>query len=71
MALVKIVLKCGDQVTARNTPLNNKSKYSCVAGKGHSYNQLWTSYTRMGSSVVCENPLPNDREETPDGSANG
>lgn len=55
--LVTIVLSCGDQVTARNQPLNIRSTYMCVANKGHGYSLMWVKYRSFGSTVEHDNPL--------------
>lgn len=43
-SLVTITLVCGDQVTARNQPLSEKSTYHCPANKGHGYVVRWARY---------------------------
>ena len=62
--LVKITLECGDQITARNPPLNDRAKYMCVAGKGCSYNQQWVSYQNHGSGRRTDNPLIEAEQQT-------
>lgn len=59
--LVTITLECGDQVTARNPPLNNKTRYSCPAvrngGSDCGYNVRWVKYQHYGSSTGHDNAL--------------
>lgn len=69
--LIKVALGCGDQVTVRNPPLNNKSTYICVAGKGHGYSQPWHSYTVAASGITSVNPLHGERGGAVDGGTNG
>lgn len=51
----KIILACGDQITAKNPPLNFKSVYGCEAGKGHGYNVKWVSMVTP-AGFTRENP---------------
>lgn len=55
--LVTITLKCGDQITTRDAPLNNKATFACQAGRGCGYTLGWVRYDSHCSHVVHENPL--------------
>ncbi len=60
--LIAITLTCGHQVTARNSPLHNKSTYVCTAGKGCGYTLPWVSYRSYASELTHENPLHQSTE---------
>lgn len=62
--LVVIALPCGDQITARNPPMNNRTRYMCTAGKGHSYNQMWARHKAHGSETWNDNPLVEADQQT-------
>ncbi len=52
--VIKVTLLCGCTVGLRAKPLNPTSSFMCRSGRGHSYNQSWTSYEDNGS--VFRNP---------------
>jgi hypothetical protein len=41
---IKIILACGCVLKLRSKPMGPTSKFTCRSGRGHSYNQPWTSY---------------------------
>lgn len=53
--LVMVALACGDQITARNPPLHNKTTYICPANRGHGYKVAWKRCT--SSDHTRHNPL--------------
>lgn len=62
--LVKIVLQCGCQLTARNPPQHNRSKYICPLEypDRHGYSVMWRSYQIFGSPIEKPNPLVDEDE---------
>lgn len=61
---VTVVLACGHQITSKNPPLNNKTKYGCPAKCG--YQVPWVKYTSHASNLTAVNPLSN-AESSPSG----
>lgn len=47
--VIKVTLLCGCTVGLRAKPPNPTSSFMCRSGRGHSYNQSWTSYEDNGS----------------------
>jgi hypothetical protein len=56
-----VTLICGHQITGRNPPLNERSKYICTGiggdGKRCGYNIGWRSYVNHPGSIRTDNPL--------------
>jgi hypothetical protein len=59
---VTVVLDCGHQITAKNPPLNSKSKYVCPARCG--YQVPWSNYTSHASNLTAVNPLKDAESST-------
>lgn len=54
--LYTVQLECGDQITSRNPPLNNRTTYVCQAAKGHGYRVRWVSYISGSMGFARDNP---------------
>lgn len=64
MDKVKVVLECGDQITANNPPMNGKTTYACPAGLGHGYRLSWIEFQSKGR-VTHNRVMQQDHDDRP------
>jgi hypothetical protein len=61
---ITVTLVCGDQITAKNPPLHNKTTYICEARRGHGYNVRWASYENQNTGFIKHNPDPDIKADS-------